>query len=82
MFATLRFIANFNDELVAGEGISHIVISVVALRWDVEEDQIGLLDERAFEFDPLCCLKTKLLLTLSFDFFALFLPLCELCTRF
>ena len=42
------------------ESVSDVLLLVVALGWDVEEDEVWLLDEVTFELGSLCRLKIKL----------------------
>ena len=64
MLVLLFLVSDFHQELVARKCIPHISLFVIAFHRDVIEYDIRLLDESASKFNPLCCLKVKLLLFL------------------
>ena len=65
MLPTLCLIADFDDEFVCRQSISHISLLFVALGRDVVENEIRLLDEGSLEVDTLCSVKAELLLKLG-----------------
>ena len=60
MLPTLCLVTNLDNEFIGRQGIPHISLFVVALRRDVVEHDLRLLNERAFHINALGCVKAKL----------------------
>ena len=57
---SLGLVAQFDQDLVARQRKPHIVLHIVALRLDVIEDIVGLLDKCTFQFCSLSSVEAEL----------------------
>ena len=78
MLRFLRLITKFDQDFIAGESESHIILNIIALRLDVVEYIVRLLDKSTFKLDSLRSVKAELLFENGFSLLSRFLFLLDL----